>query len=433
MKIIKLIRQIIKEKHFQHYWSLVILLVPLFLIFTPITGNSWDIDCWKRWAMYIHNHGLANVYESDSDYLPLMHYILAIFAWIQGSDVNINLNIHYLKCVVLIFHFLSGYLFGRLIDNTNKGSYYTVLCSMFYLLNIAVLYNTIIWGQVDAILTFFLLTYVYFALQKRPVLSLLFYTLALNFKLQAIIFALILVLLLGPLFMRRPTARMVFSWFSIPILVEMVILLPFLINGQVHSVWNVITESVGKYPFVSPSAYNFWELTLTGQLNRMPDSIQWMGLSYKNWGLIMFFVFGAIALIPLFNMVFIRYNKSRIENTQFNQVVILTCAIIPILFYFFNTQMHERYTHPALIFFILYSVKSKAPIYAVIACSAYFLNLEVILKFVKLPNYDTVIFNRDFIAGLYLLLIIITTVKLYKLALFKSKTVTQREVKSGTF
>jgi hypothetical protein len=49
----------------------------------------------------------------------------------------------------------------------------------------------------------------------------------------------------------------------------------------------------------------------------------------------------------------------------------------------------------------------------VLASLAYFLNLEDVLKFMELPNYGTLIFNRDFISILFLITLLYLFINLY--------------------
>jgi hypothetical protein len=68
--------------------------------------------------------------------------------------------------------------------------------------------------------------------------------------------------------------------------------------------------------------------------------------------------------------------------------------------------MHERYSHPAFLFIIAYSFLRKSYYLYMIFSIAYFLNLEKALRAFDL-HYGIFIFGNRFIAGLYLITIII--------------------------
>ena len=131
------------------YFAFCVLFFIFCIVSLPQQGFSYDINCFKDWTNYIFNHGLQNVYKSSTDYLPLYHYILTIFGLFQGSIENIEVNIHYLKVITLFFHFVTGYFLILLIKKNDWSSDKMIVYVLFYLLNIAVLYNSLIWGQVD--------------------------------------------------------------------------------------------------------------------------------------------------------------------------------------------------------------------------------------------------------------------------------------------
>lgn len=91
----------------------------------------------------------------------------------------------------------------------------------------------------------------------------------------------------------------------------------------------------------------------------------------------------------------------------------LIASLIPLLFFYFNTQMHERYSHPAFIFLILYAVIQNKPLPSIIGCLAYLLNLDAVLKSIVFQNYGVFIFSREFISALYLITIIWLYILLY--------------------
>jgi len=80
---------------------------------------------------------------------------------------------------------------------------------------------------------------------------------------------------------------------------------------------------------------------------------------------------------------------------------LLLMTIIPLFFFFFNTQMHERYIHPAIGFSTLLAFRHKHYGPWIIISLAYALSLESICKFLHLNNYGTMVFHPKFIAAWY--------------------------------
>ena len=408
------------KDYLKKYILLCILLFTLCFVLMPKGGHDWDISCWKQWAEYIFENGLGNVYNSGTDYLPLFHYVLKIYGVFQGSLEKIGSNIHYLKSITLLFHCITGFFLISLIKKKDSNPDSIIISALFYLLNITILYNTLIWGQVDAILTCFSFITCYFAFKKKVLLSLVFTVLAINFKLQSIIFLPIVGLMLLPVIISTFSIRKLFEWILIPVFLQILILSPFMFSGTLDKLWLVVTGSVGKYPVVSMNAYNIWDFILSGDLFTMSDSKTFIGISYKQWGVFMFFATSCIALFPLLKSGYLSI-KRKIDFNFPLEKFLLICSIIPLLFFYFNTQMHERYSHPAIEFLVAYSLYSKKPFIMINGCFAYFLNLEGVLKYMHLPNYGTLIFNRDFISTLYIITILWLFLDLFDIVIIKIK------------
>src|SRR5690606_35429708 len=91
-------------------------------------------------------------------------------------------------------------------------------------------------------------------------------------------------------------------------------------------------------------------------------------------------------------------------------------ALIALAFFYFNTQMHERYSHPTFIFLIALVVNNWKMIFPYVLFSfSYFMNMEFVLRVMNWDNYDTtLLFNRTLIAAVYGILILYLLFFLYK-------------------
>lgn len=384
----------------------------LLIFFTPTTGHGWDTECWTEWAKYHFQHGLSNIYKSWTDYLPLYHYVLYAYAKIQPNIEGVALNIHYLKYITLLFEFMSTILLSRLLFNVFHDRYKALYYSLFYLLNAGIIYNSLVWGQVDGIMSFFVFASVLAAYQKRAFLALLCFVLALNMKLQAIIFLPIVLALIVPLI--RGSYKKILLALGWVLFIQLLVILPFLWVGDIPKLINVVFGSFGKYPVVSMNAYNIWQFVFDRNINLMqtPDSTLLLGISYKSWGLIFFFIASFGALLHFIQPVWKGLMNKEAASYSFRNILI-SSALIPLVFFFFNTQMHERYSHPAFIFLAAYALMFKRIHLLIIGSFAYFLNLEDILQILRTNNYNTLIFVARFIAGLYFLLILLLYIDLF--------------------
>ena len=397
-----------------------IALFSIYVFFLPTTGFELDMHCWKEWTKFIFNNGLENAYKSGTDYMPIMQYFMFGFGKVQGSIQNIEENINYIKTIALVFDFIGGIFLLKFISEKAISIRHQFFFSLFYFLNISVFYNTLFWGQVDGILSSFIFLSVFFAYKKKELLSIVFFILAINFKLQAIIFLPLIGLLVLPEISKNFTIRNFLIGTSIVITIQFLILAPFILNGDSKILSNVIGESFKKYPVVSMNSAGIWNWFVKGDLSHTPDSQLFLGISLKAWGLTMFFSISFLALLPLLrNTINKIVSKSSNEFTL--EKILIIGALIPMLFCFLNTEMHERYLHPALIFVITFSIITKNFWASGLICLAYLLNLEHAIQVLQLKTYGTLPFSRIFLAALYFLSIVLLFKELYEFKLLRLK------------
>ena len=337
---------------------------------------------WDIWSAAIFEHGVSQVYNfSDCNYPPLYIYLLKMYTLTQSSKESIFDNIIQLKAYFLVFDFIGAISILLLLPKKERNPIYP----FFFLFNIAFIYNSYIWGQNDAILAA-LVFFAFIALIKeKNNLGVVFYCLALSFKAQAIIFLPPFVIIL---LVQIPKNKSAFLKASLSgLLTFFVVFLPFILSGEFGTAVNVIFNSVDFYPSVSMNAFNVWDIFFRGaDLIQLSDQERIFGIiSYKTLGLMMFFTCSLIALLPLgltgLNKIF---KKEAFDSTDLS-LIILSTGLIPIIFFYFNTQMHERYSHPALLFLGAYAFIKKRPLLYIICSLAYLLNMEAVCHFWTKP------------------------------------------------
>lgn len=402
-----IVHAIFKNKNVLKYGALISLLFLLIALMIPKENFEIDMWFWQDWSRFSFKNGIANIYNSNSNYHPVWLYFLYFFGLIQGSEELITQNIYYVKIIPLVFDFLGAMTVFYFVKFRSKN----YIIPFFLLFNVAYLYNSVFWGQLDSIPTFFIIMSVIFALKNKGNLSVLFFVLGLNTKLQAIIFFPVIGLLLLPQILCHP--KRIIQFFSTLIISQAVILLPFLWTGTVSGLWEVVTTAVGHYPKISMNAHNLWFMFFD-QPQHINDTIPFLGMTPKFWGFFLFFLFSFITLLPLLVKV-IQHIKSKAESLENSSELTLLCGgLITIVFFFFNTQMHERYSHSALLFFFLYGLKSKNYWLYGLTSLAYFLNMEKLLNVFPFLYPHTFIFNPQFIATIYLAVLLLGIWKLYK-------------------
>ncbi len=387
-------------KNFWYYLPILVLLIVL----TPNTGHHFDIQFWVTWSSYNLTHGWSKIYESGTDYLPLYHYVLGVFGRIQGSPEEIAANIRDMKYFNLMFEFGSTLILATLLRRNGYSNKQSFIFSLFYLCNLAVLHNSLIWGQVDAILAFFCFAAVISTHLRHYTLGAVLFVLAVNMKLQAIIFLPVIPAIMATHPLERGWKDIVYPLLG-AIFTQLLLVFPFLIEGQAGEVWRVVIESKGKIPVLSMAAHNVWYLIFSGDFLYSSDTQKYFGISYNNWGLLMFCTASFFTLLLPLKYFINRFTKKVVQPLTLRQVLLIG-TLIPLVFFFFNTQMHERYSHPALIFGIAYALIFKRWGVLVLLSFAVFQNMEGTLMAFGWKNYHTLIFSPRFISIIFSLTIL---------------------------
>lgn len=211
------------------------------------------------------------------------------------------------------------------------------------------------------------------------------------------------------------------NWIKISlaaVLTELAIVFPFLLAGEFKNYFEVMVDSVDYFKLASLNAYNFWHLILSADPITVSDQDTFLAITYKQWGLLLFCGSSALVLIPLLKKV-LKQGFQFLSDKKGKELVFLSAAMISLSFFFFNTQMHERYSHPAMIFLFFYALFSRDFIPYILVSIAYLLNMERILEFFDVPYY-TFIFIPEFSASLFLIALILIYKNLFRDFLMKN-------------
>lgn len=391
--------------------TLCLFLFLLFCFIMPVRG-SLDIGYWIGWTDNMKERGFSQAYTIEGlNYNPVFLYVLALYGKLMPTPHDVTANINYLKNFVLIFDFAPVMLLMWWLNKQGRNFFN----AFFVLLNIAYLYNTMYWGQVDAIHTAFIFFAIYFAIEEKLALSLLLFLVAINTKTQSIFFLPILGLLWLP--QLKGNSKELLKGLAFLIVVQVLIILPFILKGTAGDVWNNYVGAVDYNNGLSMHADNFWYLALWDN-GKAPfyasDQELWNGLMLKTWGLIMFFTAATVVLLPLLIKTITKLAKGIRFNFADTEHVFLTAALVTLVFFFFPTQMHERYSHPAMLFMGGYFVLTRRWVMFVLLSYAYLMNSEAVDRCWGIPNYGTLLFDARLIAILYALVIVMGVYRLYK-------------------
>ena len=366
----------------------------------PHYGMDFDSYCWQSWAAGIYERGLGKAYSLNLDYNPFLLYFFYIMGKVLGSKAAITEHIVFCtKLFTLAFDFLAVYITARFLANRNLAVWPVV----FLVVNLAYLYNTIFWGQVDSIHSTLTFISVLLLFNRKLIPGMLFFILALNMKTQAIIYVPFIALAMLPLLTIKSFTKVVIYALAF----QLIILLPFIINGDFIQVIKVNGRHLYFVPVVSANAYNLWYMFFNNPWG-VSDKQTFAGIAYKYWGLFLFFTSSFLSLFPIL----VHNIERRAQDIAFYKLLFLSMGLVPLIFFYFNTEMHERYIHPAILFSGVYAILASDYIIYMLLSIAYVLNLEKVLKFHKL-DYSLFIFNERLISGLFLLAFIIGMYRLY--------------------
>ena len=394
------------------HWLLYALLFALLLVLTPTSGHRFDVQFWEQWATHLGAHGLGNAYTyANNNYNPLYQYVLYGYARLAGSPQKITAYIHCLKAFTLLFDFGGAILAVRCFG-WGEGNQRFIL-SLLFLLNLGYLYDTVVWEQVDAIVSTLAFVAVVQALRQRPASSVVWLVLALNMKSQAIIFLPPLLLLWAPQWWRAP--RQLLQGIGLGAVVQLLILVPFIWSGTMPRLLHVVRDAVDHYPVASMNCYNLWVLLLNDFL--VSDAQVYAGLTYKAWGLLGFCAAAAVVLLPLGLAALRKLRTRQVFNPADYPLVLLSLGLVPLVFCFFNTQMHERYWHPALLLLGAHAILTRRYGLFGVVSLAFCLNMEPYMHYWgAFSQYPNLLFRPKLVAGLFGGVLLSGTWQLYRQA-----------------
>ncbi len=318
-------------------WVLIsVILIRLYLTLLP--SFHIDMNSWQAWSARITEVTPIHFYAPNyfADYFPGYLYIL----WFLGKSFTlVHLSIFstafefYLKFFTNIFDLATAYYIYKIVINYKKSL--ALLAAVFYLANPALAFNSSIWGQVDGILTFFLVYSAYNLLELRKT-----YRFSVSFTLSTLtkpqglaIFPVLLTYLITNFNYKK-----YFSLLLIPILLT-IMSLPFFLKDPILGLFHLFQKSANTYPYTSMFSYNFW--SFAGWW--VSDANKFLGVTYQLWGVALYLLSLIFILIPLFA-------KKGYKN---NFLIYFACALAIFAFFLFLTRIHQRYLFPFFAFLLI--------------------------------------------------------------------------------
>lgn len=322
-----------------------VVVIRLTLIILP--SFRIDMNSWQAWSARLVEVTPIHFYAPNyfADYFPGYLYIL----WFLGTTFNLlfsHLSIFslgfelYLKLFTNIFDLATAYYIYKIVSNHQKNL--GLLSVILYLTNPALAFNSSVWGQVDGILTFFLVYSAYCLLElRKPYRFGIFSALSILVKPQGLAtFPIMLAYLI-----KNFKYKKYFSLLIIPALL-ILLSLPFFLKDPIVGLFHLFQKSANTYPYTSMFSYNLW--SFAGWW--VSDSNKFLGVNYQIWGVIIYFISLAAIAIPLFLK----------RGHRNNFLIYFASALAIFAFFLFLTRIHQRYLFPFFSFLLIAAIIKKS-------------------------------------------------------------------------
>ena len=338
----------------------------------PLPGYTVDINDFLSWFNTAATHGIRPFYSDTgwTDYPPFNVYVFWFFGTIANAASKVGIsavnivklapNLFDLGTAVLIYVFVRKQASFKL----------AITATALYTFNPAVIFDAAVWGQYDAIYTFFLVLALMLAIRSKPLFSAAAYALGILTKPQGIALAPLIAFLI---YKKNGLREMLVSVLAFAATV-FVVILPFNWGGSpISFLINIYFVAYKGYPYTSINAFNLWAL------------VSGMWVSDGNLYIVGWALFAAFAGFTLYFL-----NKRFKTSSEFLSVY----AAFMLLFAFFMlpTRIHERYLFPAIsVLALMYPFVRKArPFYPVLTATL-FINEAYVLYWLnkyypKSPN-----------------------------------------------
>ena len=334
------------------------------LMFFSNPGYQTDTGCFTGWFQTAANSGLREFYNNTSfcDYPPFNIYLFWGFGSIAKglSLFGTSSFLYIMKLPSTLFDIATAFVIFLFVRKHSSFKM-AVLATGIYAFNVAVIFNTAIWGQFDAIYTFFLVFSLYLFSESKPHYAMVVFMLGILTKPQSVA--------LAPLFLYLVLRKN--KWKLKGVLLStlagiatvIAVIIPFEWSNPVSFLIDkyVGAYSTASYQVTSLNAFNFWG-GFVGLW--VPDS---QGLSFLTFNCLGWIMFGAVAIFTLYFV-----HKQLLSDEV---IVLFGAFVLFFAFFMLPTRIHERYLFPAIaILAMLFPFVKKARPLLVVLTATLFVN-----------------------------------------------------------
>ena len=326
----------------------------------PITSRDYYHFLVPWYEQLKNNGGFAAIGMSIGDYTPMYYYILAILTYIP---LNSLAAIKLVSCIADVILAVLGY---KIVNEVTGDSTKSLVAYGTLLFMPSVILNSAAWGQCDAIFTLFILASIYFLLKNRDWAAAICFSISFSFKIQAIFFAPVLLVLL---IKRKIRVRTVLA---LPAVYILSITPAWIAGGNFYRLLTIYLRQPLQYSILNMYIQNAWALV--------------KDIDSDELGKAGIFFAGGVVILSLF---WICRSKFRFRK----ETIIIFSGFYTLLLPFILPYMHERYYYLPAVIIAIYAIINFENIWA-------FLIMEFCLFQAEIHNLfgkEAMDFNFSFI------------------------------------
>lgn len=357
-------------------------------------GFESDTACFFSWATLLWENGFSNFYSPDyfCDYPPGYLYIL----WAQGGLMHLfglgSLtagSLLILKLPAILCDIATGYLIYHFSSKNFSPTMSMLICAG-YLFHPAVLTNSSLWGQVDAVFTLLIIIVCILLSKGIYIPAYYLYGLGILLKPQVLFFAPLILCALAEYSLNVKDLKKVLTNIlgGLGAIATLFILsLPF----GLENVISQYTDTLTSYAYAAVNACNIW------------------GLFGQNWisqdtmlGIFSYGQIGTIVLVIITLVSFYLFYRLRNRSERYY----LTGAFLIISIFIFSVRMHERYMFPSMLLLLFAFIHNREKAYYVhfwLLSLCHFGNVFYVLNYYDPSDYDRKSFSILTISALTVL------------------------------
>jgi Gpi18-like mannosyltransferase len=278
-----------------------------------------------RWYDFIASHGgFSALKYSFADYTPSYLYWILISATLLSGLPKILA----IKLFAMTVDFVCAFFTYKIVRLKYPQGNRPIFAFLAIILSPTVIYNSALWGQCDSIYTTGLIACLYFFCIQKQIPALLSFGVALSFKLQAMFFAPLLLIL---------WVKKRIHWYYLPLIpaVYIISIIPSWLMGRpIQELLLIYFSQANKYKQLAKGA---------------PNLYQWIPNNFYN---IVVPIGLTLTISAIFLLAYIVY-KTRLEITQDRLIHLATISVL--FMPYILPKMHERYFYPADILSIIFA------------------------------------------------------------------------------